>query len=216
MAASPTDYEAILAELKGKASGRNSSGPARTTTLPQTTVRNLLLAGLLTIALYFIPYAGFITYPLRLLVTFIHEGSHALMALVVGGAVSSVKIMPDGSGVTMAEAAPGLPSMLVSSAGYLGATLCGALVIGLLRRGIPGRALLLVTGALVGLVTLGVFLGLLSTNNFFGLGWGCFLTLALGVAGWKLSPKAAGWLAARTRRLTRTINAIRSVFPTIW
>ena len=156
----------------------------------------LLAACAIVIALYFVPYAGFVTYPLRILVTFIHEGSHALMALVLGGAVSSVAIQPDGSGVTMAGAAPGLPSMLVASAGYLGATLYGALVIGLLRRGIPGRVLLLVTGALVGMVTLGVFLGLLATHNLFGLGWGCLLTLALGIAGWKLSPKVAGWFAA--------------------
>lgn len=186
MATSPTDYEALLAELKGKASkGSGTNGrQGQNSPLHQTTVRNLLLAGLLTIALYFIPYAGFVTYPLRLLVTFIHEGSHALAALLTGGIPHSMAIQPDGSGVTMTSGGWGI---IISSAGYLGATFYGAALIAALRRGVPGRTLLLITGAIVGLMTL------LLTRNLFGFFWGGLLCAGLVVAGRKLSSEAAAW-----------------------
>ncbi|MEA2172911.1 MAG: hypothetical protein QOD00_503, partial [Blastocatellia bacterium] len=40
-------------------------------------VRTLLIAAALSIALWFIPYVGFLTYPFNIFVTFIHEGGHA-------------------------------------------------------------------------------------------------------------------------------------------
>jgi hypothetical protein len=90
--------------------------------------------------------------------------------------------------------------MLVACAGYLGATLYGALLIGLLRRGVAGHTLLLTTGVIVGIVNVGVLLGVLNpvahTFNFFGLMWGALLTLGLIGAGLKTSPAVAGWLAA--------------------
>ena len=157
-------------------------------------VRMLLAACALTIALYFIPYAGYATYPLRLLVTFIHEGSHALMCLLTGGMVRSIAIEPDGSGLTQTLGGFG---PLISSAGYLGATLYGALLIGLLRRGVGGRPLLLATGVCVGLATLGVLGGLAAFSfNIFGLLWGVALTAALVFAGLRLSPAVAGWVVA--------------------
>jgi hypothetical protein len=186
MATSPTDYEKLLAELKGKSTGRSGGYGRRTqnATLQQTTVRNLLLAGLLTIALYFIPYAGFITYPLRLLITFIHEGSHALAAVLTGGMAHYMQIQPDGSGVTYTSGGWG---MVISSAGYLGATLYGAVLIASLRRGVPGRTLLTLTGVLVGLMTV------LLTRNVFGFFWGALLTMGLVIGGRKLSSEAAAW-----------------------
>jgi hypothetical protein len=147
-------------------------------------VRNLLLAGLLTIALYFIPYAGFITYPIRLLVTFIHEGSHALAAFLTGGIPHMMAIQPDGSGVTLSS---GGWSTIISSAGYFGATFYGAVLIAALRRGVPGRTLLLVTGAIVGLMTV------LLTRNLFGFFWGGLLCAGLIIAGRRLSPEASAW-----------------------
>jgi hypothetical protein len=162
--------------------------------------RMLLAACALTIALYFVPFAGYVTYPLRILVTFIHEGSHALMTLLMGGFVHSISIQPDGSGLTLSSAAPGIPQMFIASAGYLGATFYGAAMIGLLRRGVQGRTLLIVTSILVALVTIGVAMGIVNpvthTFNFFGLMWGCLLAPALFIAGLKLSKPVASWVAA--------------------
>ncbi|MDX1933113.1 MAG: M50 family metallopeptidase [Capsulimonadales bacterium] len=165
-------------------------------TRPSGATRTLLLAALITIGLYFVPYAGYVTYPIRLLVTLIHEGSHALMSLLTGGWVQSISIEPDGSGLTMSLLRGWLPQVLVASAGYLGATLYGAGLIYLLRRGASGRPLLLGTGILTGLVTLGIFLGLIFTGNVFGLFWGLMITAGLLIAGLKLPKGTAGWLAA--------------------
>jgi hypothetical protein len=168
-------------------------------------VRTLLIASALTIALYFVPYAGFVTYPIRLLVTFIHEGSHALMSLLTGGVVDSISISPDGSGLTMSRLAGWLPSVLVGSAGYLGASLYGASMIALLRRGVSSNRLLLATGIAVALVTLGALKGILWPLSwghqnvfalFFALGWGVVLALGLVVAARKLDAKWAGWVAS--------------------
>ncbi|HSO75606.1 MAG TPA: M50 family metallopeptidase, partial [Blastocatellia bacterium] len=60
----------------------------------------LLLASALTLALWFIPFAGVITYPIRLFVTYIHEIGHALAALATFGGVNRVGLDWSGSGVT--------------------------------------------------------------------------------------------------------------------
>ena len=182
---------------------RDVNNPFAKTTANQSqgqAARILLAMCALSIGLYFVPWAGYVTYPLRIMVTFIHEGSHALMTLLTGGMVQSISVEPDGSGLTKSLAAPGIPQMLIACAGYLGATFYGASVIGLLRRGVPGRALLTTTGVLVGVVTIGVIAGVVNpfahTGNVFGLMWGFLLTPALLLAGWKLTPQIAAWVAA--------------------
>jgi len=156
--------------------------------LHQKTLQHLLLACVLTIALYFVPYAGFVTYPIRLLVTFIHEGSHALVGLLTGALPFAMAIHADASGETYTRG----QNVFVASAGYLGATLYGALLIAALRRGVPGRALLYVTAAWVGIETLTLILPAL---NAFGLLWGVLLCMGLVIAGRKLSPEIATWTA---------------------
>ena len=98
--------------------------------------RTLLFAALLTIALWFIPYANIVTYPFRLFVTFIHEGGHAIASLLTGNAVRSLTVAPNASGLTetyMTNA--GLfTQTVISSAGYIGAMLFGALLLVLVRR----------------------------------------------------------------------------------
>ena len=65
---------------------------------PQATF--LLTAAALSILLWFIPFAEVLTYPFRLFVTFIHEGGHALAALVTGNSVESLSIATNASGET--------------------------------------------------------------------------------------------------------------------
>src|SRR5688500_2425405 len=59
----------------------------------------LLLATVITLVLWFMPFAEYLVYPIRLFVTFIHESSHALVAILTGGSVQSLTISMDGSGV---------------------------------------------------------------------------------------------------------------------
>ena len=197
--AEKTPVSAYKSSYLAGSTGKNTSDFASNTFASSDksgTTRTLLIVALLTIALYFVPYAGLITYPIRLLVTLIHEGSHALVSLLTGGFVQSIKIEPDGSGLTTSMLRGWLPQILVASAGYLGASFYGATLIHLLRRGVPGRNLLLGTAIASGLVTLGIFLGLLFTGNAFGLFWGVLITLGLLFAALKLPKEAAGWAAA--------------------
>ena len=159
-------------------------------------LRNLLIAAVVAVALYFVPYLGFVTYPLRLLVTFIHEGSHALMTVLTGGQVVSLVIRPNGSGVTLSR---GGFMLLIAPVGYLGATLYGALLLAALRRGISGKHLLLFTGGIIGLLTI-CFVRPWPLNelvNFpLSLGGGIVLCSALIFAGLRLKEQTAALVAA--------------------
>lgn len=99
----------------------------------------LLLATALTIACWFIPYAEYATYPFRLFVTYVHETGHALGSLLTLGGVSGMTIHPDGSGETYTT---GGVRFVISSAGYLGSTLFGALLLLLCHRGSMAKKIL--------------------------------------------------------------------------
>ena len=156
---------------------------------PQLTL--LLIATVITIALWFIPYASILVYPIRLFVTFIHEGGHALMSLFTGGSVQSLTIASDGSGLTYSGSSSWLGSLLVSSAGYLGTTFFGVLMLALIRFNVSARKVLLGCGILIGTLTL--FFGLISPMfNFLSLQVGISSVLFTIVTGALI---AAGLLA---------------------
>lgn len=94
----------------------------------------LLIATVITIALWFIPFAEYLVYPIRLFTTFIHESSHALMALLTGGSVSSLTIASDGSGVVYSVPSGFFGQILTASAGYLGTTAFGVFLLYLIRK----------------------------------------------------------------------------------
>jgi Peptidase M50B-like len=110
----------------------------------------LVFASLLTLALWFIPFAGVITYPIRLFVTFIHETGHALAALATLGGVNRVALDWSGSGVTFTRGGLGI---LISSAGYLTTTLYGSGLLLMLRRERNARRAAIGTGGLLLLMT---------------------------------------------------------------
>jgi len=110
----------------------------------------LLIASVLTLVLWFIPFAGVITYPIRLFVTFIHETGHALAALATFGGVKRVVLDWNGSGLTFTQGGWGF---LISSAGYLTTTLYGSALLLFLRRERNARTAAIGTGALLLLIT---------------------------------------------------------------
>ncbi|MBX7220686.1 MAG: M50 family metallopeptidase [Blastocatellia bacterium] len=116
-----------------------------------TPLRWLIAATLLTLVLGVVPYAAVLTYPIRLFVTFIHEGGHALAAVLTLGTVTGLTVAWDGSGLTHTQGGLGV---LVSSAGYLGTTLFGALLLLLAQRQSRARFLLSACGGLVLFMTM--------------------------------------------------------------
>ena len=105
---------------------------------------SLLIAAALSVALWFIPYAGLLTYPFKLFVTFIHEGGHALATVLTGNSVRSLSVAFDTSGLTETYVAPGgrFAQFFIASAGYLGAISFGALLLWLVRHRVKARVVL--------------------------------------------------------------------------
>ena len=110
----------------------------------------LLVATAISLLLWFIPFAGILYYPFRLFVTFIHEGGHALAAVLTGGSVEYMWVATNTEGLTVSRGQGGLiSSVLVSSAGYIGAMAFGALLLVLIRRAVAARIVLLACGVYV-------------------------------------------------------------------
>ncbi len=142
----------------------------------------LLVAAAISIALWFIPYAEILTYPFRIFVTFIHEGGHAIAALLTGNSVASLSVAANASGETYTTQGGLFSQIFVSSAGYLGATAYGALLLLLIRRAVAARVVLLGSAAFIFAVT--VIYGLLKplTNGSWGTMPGIPFTLLMGIA----------------------------------
>lgn len=165
---------------------------------PQVTT--LLLATALSLCLWFLPYTELLAYPFRIFVTFIHEGGHALAAFVTGNSVRSLTVSADGSGLVYTANGGLFSSLFVSSAGYLGAMLFGALLLWLVRRRVKAQFVLAASGALV--LLLATFFGLLAPlwnltlPGFFTLLAGVALPAGLFAAAKYLKPRAATFLVS--------------------
>jgi Peptidase M50B-like len=106
----------------------------------------LLVASLLAVIIWLIPLASLLVYPLRLFVTFIHEGGHALAALATFGSVEQLVIYTNASGETYTR---GGSQLVIASAGYLASTAYGAGLLVLCRDGNNTKAVMTVTAALI-------------------------------------------------------------------
>jgi len=114
---------------------------------PQATL--LLTAALISIVLWFIPFAEIVTYPFRIFVTFIHEGGHALAALLTGNSVESLSVATNASGETYTSQGGVFSQMLVASSGYLGSMAFGAALLVMIRKAIAARVVLIGSAVLV-------------------------------------------------------------------
>jgi hypothetical protein len=131
----------------------------------------LLWASAASLAIWMIPGLRLLAAPLALLNTHYHELFHAIAALASGGSVSHIVVNKDFSG--LAEIRGGFMP-LVASAGYVGASLWGGILIWL--GGSPQRARggLMLAGALTAISLIafvrGDWVGVLS-----GLFWSIVL-----------------------------------------
>lgn len=128
----------------------------------------LLVATAITIILWFLPYGNWVVYPIRLFVTFIHESSHALMAVLTGGSVQSLTISADTSGLTYSAPSGLIGGLLTSSAGYIGTTVFGVAMLYLIRRSFSPNKILTALGIFVGAMLL-VFTVVSPIFNFLSL-----------------------------------------------
>lgn len=116
-----------------------------------------------------------LVYPLRLLTVLLHEGGHAVMALLTGGSIVEIVVNAEESGHTLTSGGIGF---LILNAGYLGAMLAGLLLTSAPRasRG-PMAVLALLAGVALW------YIPLIS----FGFVYTAALAIGLGVLAWKAS-----------------------------
>ncbi|MEO8075116.1 MAG: M50 family metallopeptidase [Acidobacteriota bacterium] len=149
---------------------------ARKVGLPGAAGNWLWIAVAVSLGLSLTPWGPLVLYPFKVFTTWVHECGHALMTVLVGGSVSSITIEPDTSGLTRSLIPSGrIARALVSSAGYLGASVVGCLLMAATRVESRARAILWSIGAVM-LVTLVIWI-----RNPFGfsavLAWGVALIL---------------------------------------
>ena len=162
----------------------------------------LLIVATLSVVLWFIPYAEVLTYPFRIFVTFIHEGGHAIAALLTGNSVESLSVAMNASGETYTTQGGLFSQVLISSAGYLGSMSFGALLLILIRKSVAARLVLLGSAIFVFTLTLiyGLFKPLFISGAWAGIPFtlfaGIFLTVALFLIARFASPKVASFFVS--------------------
>ena len=101
---------------------------------------------------WYLPIVCYVVYPIQLFATFVHESSHALAALITGNSVMSLTVSPDTSGMVWSQSS-GFSSLFISSAGYVGTTLFGTLLLVWMRFGLKSRLALYLCSGLIAVMT---------------------------------------------------------------
>ena len=94
---------------------------------------------LLWVISWYLPILSYVVYPLQLFATFIHEGGHALAAVLTGTSVQSLTVSPDTSGEVYSMGSGWFSQLFISSAGYLGTTAFGAGLLAWMRFGYSSK-----------------------------------------------------------------------------
>lgn len=104
-----------------------------------------------------------VLYPLKLLVVFFHESSHALMTIVTGGSVKEMVVTSNQGGHVISIGGSRLLSL---NAGYLGSLFWGAVIYLLALKSRWDRVISGILGLMIVLITL------FFVRNLFGLTFG--------------------------------------------
>ncbi len=147
----------------------------------------LILAVVALVALLNVPYGRYVLYPLMIFSTWIHELCHGLAAISTGGAIEELEIFADGTGLARTLRPTGrFATAWVASAGYVGTSVIGALMLWFRRRASAGRWGLLLLG--LAMILSAVFF----VRNRFGLLAVLGIGAALCAAGWYLEDRLSG------------------------
>ena len=122
-------------------------------------VATAISIGLWLVSRYAFPSFNYLVYPLQLFATFIHEGSHVLATVLTGNSVQSLTVSPDTSGVVWSQSSGWFSQLMISSAGYLGTTAFGTMLLVWMRYNYSSRTALYISSGFVGALT--VLFGLL-------------------------------------------------------
>lgn len=128
---------------------------------------SLILRLVLVLVLYLViknlvPNGRLILYPINLLVTFLHEFGHAAGALITGGAVDSIQVNRDGSGLCYTM---GGNRAIILMGGYIGSAIFGNMLLYIGAK-LPGLA----KGAMFVLGASMIFTGIFWYDQMFTTG----------------------------------------------
>lgn len=107
----------------------SSSGVSSSQTVQRTGFIWLIVAAVVTVVLWHVPFGNYILYPFTILATWFHEMGHGLAAMLLGGSFSKLVIFQNGSGVAYYTGPLFLEPFgqaLVAAAGPLGPPMAGA------------------------------------------------------------------------------------------
>jgi hypothetical protein len=100
---------------------------SRAPTLP---LRAWALALLISLLLWNLPFGGVLLYPFKLLATWLHELSHALLMELTGVGFDRMVIYQDSSGMAYAAGASNRYARpFIAAAGYMGTSLMGGVLL---------------------------------------------------------------------------------------
>ena len=117
---------------------------------------------LIIIAVFFLWNTAFL-YPLKILVVFFHESSHAIATLLTGGSIIAFEVVPQAGGHVISS---GGNRFVTLSAGYLGSLLWGLLIFSLALSSNLDRWVMAILGLL--LISITIALGSNSFVMLFG------------------------------------------------
>lgn len=171
------------------------------------TTQRMFLLSILAVVIVFILWnvgeLGFILYPFRLFVTYIHEAGHGTAAILTGGELRSFEVFANGSGVAYTI---GGSRALVIPAGYLGTALFGAAVFYLTNRLRTPRSISVVLGGV--LILFSILFGRSSSTAFIvGMVFGA----ALIISGWKAN-KSVNVVILNVLAIMTGLNAVLDVY----
>jgi hypothetical protein len=154
-------------------------------------------------ALWNIPQLGFLMYPFRLFVTFVHESGHGLAAILTGGRLEGFLVNADGSGLARTV---GGSLAVILPAGYIGAACFGAGLFYLTNTVQHTRTIAVVLGVLLLIVT-ALYTGILSLAGMVGIVGGALLILL----GWR-GPRWLNLLVLNVLALLTALHSILDLF----
>jgi hypothetical protein len=126
--------------------------------------RTVILASILTIILYFVPFLYPIAYPFILFSTLVHEMGHGLAAILLGGYFDSFKMWANGSGVAnIAGDFGNFARAAIAAAGLMGPALMAGLFFIMVKSERRARLMLASFGILL------VLSIMLVVRNLFGV-----------------------------------------------
>lgn len=163
----------------------------------------LWTAGALCLGVSLTPWGPLILYPFTLFTTWVHECGHAVAAVLLGGAVASITIQPDTSGLTRSlMPASVLAQALVASAGYLTASIVGCSLLTASRVDRRAKPILWGIGAFM-LVTVVLWI-----RNLFGAVAVVLWAVGLLLLGGRRATKGVAGFAISVLAIQVSLNAV--------